>query len=434
MERTALDGLRVLDCSERIAGPHAAKLFAELGASVVKVERPGGDPGRSLPPLKAGLDPASGEASGLFAYLNSSKRAVVLDLEDGRSRRRLLELVETADLLIESFPPGHLAGLGLDRHTLHARNPRLVLVSITPYGQDGPRSSWAATDLTIAAASGLAWGTPGKVDDPQALPPLRPAGHHTEFIAGITAAAAAIAAIVGREQTGAGQWIDISAQASAAAFMRQDIAFATYDEAAYAAGPGSRRTARGLGHRYFQGLVPCADGSFAIQAPEQYMFQQFVQLMGDPPWSREPLVMDAYHNPGEAWDRITEHIIAWTRSRTKAEIFQAAQERGIPVFPAYTIPEVLADPQLVARDHFTTVEHPVLGTMLTPGPPYRFEKTPWRQTSPAPRLGEHTAEILPGPLPPPRSPAGKGAAGSTGATSAAKGVRSGVPHRHQAKR
>jgi crotonobetainyl-CoA:carnitine CoA-transferase CaiB-like acyl-CoA transferase len=203
------DGLKVLDLGQGIGGPFCAKMFADLGAQVIKVEPPGGDVARTMGPFPRDVpDP---EKSGLFLALNTNKLGITLNLETATGRELLLQLAEGVDLLIENYPPSYLPGLGLDFPALHQRNPALVVTSVTPFGQTGPWANYQANNLIISNLSGHSRERPGPVDNLEEQPPLQLAAHQAEFIAGLCGATASALALNRRRRRGVGCHVDVAA-------------------------------------------------------------------------------------------------------------------------------------------------------------------------------------------------------------------------------
>ncbi|MEE8397795.1 MAG: CoA transferase, partial [Desulfobacterales bacterium] len=224
----ALSDLRVIEFADFISGPFCAKLMADLGAEVIKIETPSsGDTARQTGPFPN--DIAHPERSGLFLYLNTNKQSITLDPGTSAGADIFKELVKSADVLIENMPPSTMEGLGLDYESLRRINPGLIMTSITPFGQSGPYAHRKANDLICTQMSGLAYHTPsGGVDSPE-RPPLKPGGRQSDFIAGSTAAAATMFAVIARRTLGEGQHLDVSQHESNASFLRPQVAFHTYD-------------------------------------------------------------------------------------------------------------------------------------------------------------------------------------------------------------
>jgi crotonobetainyl-CoA:carnitine CoA-transferase CaiB-like acyl-CoA transferase len=382
----ALAGVRVLEHAQMVSGPHCAKMLADLGAEVVKVEPPGrGDRARAAGPFPQGVPHP--ERSGLFLYLNANKRSVTLDPATPPGQRLLARLAEWCDILVEGPPGARLGDLGLGYDTLAARRPELLMVSITPFGDTGPYRRYAASELVTFHTSGLGYVTPRGATDP-AQPPLKAGGRLAEFFAGLNGAVGALAALLARRRTGRGQHVDVSSQECLLPMLRRDLAAYLHD------GEVASRLTRSWKIAP-NDIVPCRDGHVFIAAVEEAQWQRLVDLMGTPAWAADPRFQDRLGRAAH-WESLRPLIEAWTRERSKAEICQAAQARRIPISPVSTAADLLASPHLATRGFFTEVDHPAAGAWPYPGPPYRFSATPWRIRRPAPRLGEHNEEVYGG--------------------------------------
>jgi benzylsuccinate CoA-transferase BbsE subunit len=385
----ALEGLRVLDLSGPM-GNYAGKLFADMGADVILVEAPGGTELRREPPFIG--DVAGVERSLNFAYQNTSKRGICLDLDTASGQRLLRELAATADLVIETAPPGWMAARGLGYEDLSRNRPQLVVASITPYGQTGPYAQMQATDLVALATGGLLW-----MGGYQGVAPTQAHGDQAFKCAAMYGAVAAMLAVTEAELTGQGQHVDISMQESVT--LALENAAQTYDL------EGVIRK-RPLGDQRFAGygLFPCQDG---------YIFLGSRGIGTSPAWTRSlqwfkdegmpgvdrlfaPEWSDlAYLKSDEAREVFADLFIPWARNHSKAWLYEQGQKRGIPLAPVSTPADLLENPQLRARGHFVPFTHPLLKQAAEmPGAPYVLSATPWRVTRPAPQLGQHTAEVL----------------------------------------
>lgn len=381
MSRSALAGLRVVECGQLVAAAYASKLLADLGADVIKVESPMGDPARSRGPFPGGV--ADPERSGLFLYLNTNKRGVALDPRQASDRAAFTALVRGADVLLHNVPPPEMAASGLDYEALAATNPRLVMTSITPYGLEGERRDWQATDLTLWSAGGIAYLNGGGYEA-DALPPLKPYGMQAEFQGGVNAAVAALGALLARQRTGRGQHVVVSIQQALAAILELTFEYWPYQGL----------VASRLGRKPIQPLdfLECRDGWVFICCVEEHQWQEFIRMIGSPEWAGIELFADRLSR-GANWDALKLFLQEWASGQSVAEVYQAAQERRIPFAPVSTMGDLLASPHLAARGFFATLAVP--GARITvPGAPYKLSATPWAIRRPAPRLGEHTAEVL----------------------------------------
>ncbi|HVZ43582.1 MAG TPA: CoA transferase [Ramlibacter sp.] len=389
MTANALEGLRVLDISGPM-GNYSGKLFADMGADVILVEPPGGTALRHEPPFIG--DVAGVERSLNYAYQNTSKRGIVLDLDTASGQRIFRELAAKADLVIETQPPGWMAARGIGYEALKALNPRISVASITPFGQTGPYAHLQATDLVGLALGGLLYM--GGYRD---AAPTQAHGDQAFKCAAMYGAVAAMLAVTAAELSGEGQHVDISMQESVT--MALENAAQTYDL------EGVVRK-RPLGDQRFAGygLFPCKDG---------YIFLGSRGIGTSPAWSRslqwfrDEGMQGADRLHGAEWSDLDylksdearevfgELFIAWAMQHTKAWLYTEGQKRGIPLAPVSTPADLVENPQLRARGVFVPFTHPLLKQAAEmPGAPYVMNETPWQVRRPAPRLGEHTAEVL----------------------------------------
>ncbi len=382
MNQNALAGLRVVEIGTGLAAAHGAKLLADLGADVVKVEPPAGDPVRQSGPFPGGRpDP---EASGLFLYLNCNKRGIVLDLDSAGDRGRLGKLLDRADAVIHAEPPASLPRLGLDPGAVLRDRPRLVATSITPFGLSGPHRDYKAYDLNLWNAGGVATlngGGPGTDD----LPPLRAFGQQALYQAGINGAIASLAALYARHATGRGQHVEISAQECLVTILELTYPFWSY----------CGLTATRLGVKPIQPLdfFECKDGWIFLCAVEEHQWKGFVEIMGNPEWAAMDIFGDRLSR-GANWDALKPMMAEWMAEHTVEELYRTCQNRRVPVAPVSTMGDLLSSKHLNARGFFVSFRHPRAGTHRYPGAPYLFSRTPWRLRRAAPLLGEHTAEVL----------------------------------------
>jgi len=383
---SALSGLRVIELGDLVSAPYAAKLMADLGADVIKVEPPSGDPARQRGPFPGG-EPHP-ERSGLFLYLNCNKRGVTLDTSQASGRELLHRLAAEADVVLHNLAPEAMADHGLDFEALAARNPRLVLTSITPFGLDGPHSGYQATDLTLWAAGGITalnGGGPGTDD----MPPLKAFGSQASFQGGVNAALATLAALFERLASQQGQHVEISIQECVASILELTFEYWPY----------MGLVATRLGHKPIQPLdfLECADGWIFLCCVEEHQWQKWVELMGSPEWA----TMELFENRltrGANWDALRIFLSEWCADKKVDDLYRSAQARRIPIAPVSTMGDLMASPHLAQRGFFATVAHAEMGEVRMPGAPYRFSATPWQLVRPAPLLGEHNAEVFGGLL------------------------------------
>jgi len=372
-------GLRVLDLAER-PGAFAAKLLADLGADVIRIEPPGGDPMRMVGPFWH--DEPHPDRSLSFWFYNTSKRSLTLDLTRPAGREIFARLAKRTDAVIETAPPGELERLGLGYEALHRINARLVLVSITPFGQTGPRRHWQTSALIAEAVSGMLYVN-GFPDEP----PIATPGTQAYQSTGAYAAIATLAAILSREHTGAGQWIDISIQEATAAAV-EHVAALFHETGTIHARTGSLHWTRDFR------VAKCRHGYVLHCSPGDWTsLIEWVKADGKAQDLTEPAWEDLNHrrmNSTHLFDVLDE----WAKSYGAAELMEGAQLRRIPYAQVRPPEALFEDPQLVERRFFVTVLHPELGASVTyPGAPFRMSETPGAVRRP-PCAGEHTDEIL----------------------------------------
>ena len=381
MARQALAGLRVVECGEMVAAAYASKLLADLGAEVIKIEPRGGDGSRRRGPFPGGQPHP--ERSGLYLYLNTNKRSVTLDLAQPRGRALLDRLVARADLFVHNLPPPVMDACGIAYDALAAHNPRLVMTSITPFGLSGPRRDWAATDLTLWNAGGIAYlnGSPEAPD----LPPLAPFGRQAEYQGALSGTVASLGALFARLRSGRGQHVVVSIQESLAAMLEL-----TFEYWPYQGLIPSR-----LGRKPIQPLdfLECRDGWIFICCVEEHQWQEFVRMIGSPEWAAIELFADRLSR-GANWDALKIFLQEWASEQRVMDVYQAAQRRRIPFAPVSTMGDLLASDHLKARGFFAVLEPPGMPPVPVPGAPYKFSATPWAIRRPAPSLGQHTDEVL----------------------------------------
>jgi crotonobetainyl-CoA:carnitine CoA-transferase CaiB-like acyl-CoA transferase len=374
-----LEGVRILEMGNLVSASYAAKLLADLGADVVKIEPSGGDEARRRGPFpKHQADP---EQSGLFLYLNTNKRSVTLD--PVADRAAFLGAIAWADLLIHNYTPRQIAELGLDFAALTAHNPHLVVCAITPFGLTGPHRDYEATELTIAHGGGWAWLSPNGADDP-ALPPLKAGGHQADFQVGAAAATVAAAALYRALSTGVGELIDLSAQEYIASILEQNFVHYTY------AGNVATRLGRRL--LYPWGTFQCKDGPIFLIIGEEAQWQRLVDLMGNPEWASWEIFKDGYSR-SENSDVLRMYMEEWMANWNAADLFHQGQAHRICFALASTMAELSAQPQLKSRGYFVDVAHPKAGRFTHLGAPYQLHEPWWKIRRPAPLLGQHDSEV-----------------------------------------
>jgi crotonobetainyl-CoA:carnitine CoA-transferase CaiB-like acyl-CoA transferase len=373
--RTALEGIRVLDVTQVMAGPFCAMQLCDMGADVIKVEPPEGDSTRRM----AG---AAGTDSPGFNAVNRGKRGIVLDLKSAAGQGAFRRLLRRTDILIENYRPGVMRSFGLDYASLAAEHPALIYASISGYGQTGPDAGKGGFDLIAQGVSGLmsVTGEPGR-------PPAKVGVPLTDLGAALFALSGVLAALHYRSRTGRGQHIDTS-------LVEAGIALSVWESAEYFA-EGVIPGPLGSAHRMFAPYqaIRCADGYITLGSANDRLFQRLCTLLGHPEWTTEPDYANAtlrVRNRVALADRIERITAEDTRQHWLARLDAA----GIPCGPINNYAEAFADPQIRAREMVVEIEHPTLGRVRTPGSPIKMSETPPVVARPAPLLGEHTREVL----------------------------------------
>lgn len=385
----ALEGLRVLELASR-ATQYCGKLFADLGAEVILVEPPQGATARRDGPFVD--DRAQRETSLAFAYENSGKRSVCVDARSPDGLRLLRELVARSDLLLEGGAPGSLAALGLEPARLRAEQPALVITSITPFGQTGPYSSWAADELVLLALGGLLY-LGGYADGT----PIAVYGDQATQAGALFGAVGSMIALFEAEGAGRGRWVDVSIQESVVMALENAVPF-------YELEGRVRRRFGGQQRQAGTGVFECRDGFVYMMAggvASNQFWRTSVQWMIDeriagaerllePQWDDQ-----RYLASDEAKEIFGRLFDPFARSRSKAELYREAQRRRIPLCPVSTPADLLGSAQLAHRGYFRELVHAYTGrTLRAPGAPYQLSETSWRVSRPAPMLGQHTGEVL----------------------------------------
>jgi crotonobetainyl-CoA:carnitine CoA-transferase CaiB-like acyl-CoA transferase len=374
-QATLLEGIVVVDATQVMAGPYCAMLLADMGAHVIKVEPPAGDSTRAMAGARDGESHA-------FNAVNRGKRGVVLDLRTADGRTVFQRLVRRADVVVENFRPGVMAKLGLDYATLAADQAGLVYASISGYGQTGPWAGRGGFDLVAQGVTGImsVTGEPGR-------PPVKAGLPITDLGAGLFALAGILAALRYRDRSGEGQYVDTS-------LMEAGLALSVWEAAEYFGGrgvPGPLGSAHRMSAPYQ--AFRCADGFLTIGAANQRTFEKLAGVLGHPEWLADPRFAtdDARVRSREV---LAAAIDAATAAETRSVWLERFDAAGIPCGPILDYAEAFDTPQAQARTMSLTVDHPALGRVRTIGTPLKLSRTPLDASRPAPRLGEHTEEVL----------------------------------------
>lgn len=377
----ALTGYRVLDLTDH-KGAYGTKLLADLGAEVIKIEPPGGDPTRRMPPF-AHDDPHP-EKSLPFVFRNAGKRGITLNLETPTGRTLFKRLVEKADVLVESFPPGYLPGRGLGFDDLKEIQPGLIMASITEFGQSGPHRDWKGSAMVDFALSGvmIESGFPEKA--PCNLPDM-PAYDATAVMAALSI----VLCLYDRGITGEGRFIDVS--------VRENARLAIYPWAvtiqSYAAQPGGPPPPpeSRMGPAVFP-VYPCRDGFVRIVAITPGQWDGFLKALGNPETLTKPEWRDYLYRIMHARE-LYDNVIGFTLRFTMEELFSAGHRFGVPIAPVYDVAGFVNSPQTKARQFFVPMNHPFIGEFTYPGPPYKWSEAPAAVRASAPLLGQDNRAI-----------------------------------------
>jgi crotonobetainyl-CoA:carnitine CoA-transferase CaiB-like acyl-CoA transferase len=376
-----LPGYRVLDLTSSI-GALCGKLLRDLGMDVIKVESPGGDPMRGEPPFAKGRSHLEGSLR--FAYLNAGKRSISLDLGRAAAREVLLDLVERADVVVEDFAPGDLTRLGLGYEALLERQRKLILVSISGFGQDGPYAHYKATDLIGNAMGGLLY-----ISGDPTMTPCNPPETQSFYYTSLFACYGVMLALWQRETRSIGAWIDASVQASMA--LHEHVAFNFSAEGRVMKRAGSQHQ-----HNAPANLFECKNGWISLFVTQTHwplllkVWPDHDPALDDPKWINSNLRR-------QHADYINAQVTSFTSRFLKEDLAELLQERGIPGLPVNSPADFMNDPHMIARGFFGKVNHPVLGSFIQTGSPFMVDgqRSP---PSPAPLLGQHNEEVLRGEL------------------------------------
>jgi len=384
MSERVFSGIKILDLTQGIAGPYCTKLFASFGAEVIKVERPNkGDITREMGPFPN--DKYDLEKSGTFFYLNTNKKSITLNVKSTKGTEILKRILKTTDVFVESYAPGTLHKLSLSKRKLREINPRIIVTSISAFGQTGPYRRYRANNLTLSALGGALYPM-----RPGTKPKTRPSvlgGFQAEFSTGLLSYIATVAALIGRATNPGIVSMDVGMMECVASTLMGHIA--EYSYLGF-----SRRTNPFAIHGYPIGYsVPCKDGWISLTpgiggAPN-------IPFLIDKP---ELLDNELFNDPRTRMadpDQFDSLIIPWLMTRNKWDITAEAQELRLAFTPVLSAGELFEDQQLKARKFFDMTRHPRLGKVIIPGSPAKLSGTPWLSGR-APLLGEHNREVYRG--------------------------------------
>jgi crotonobetainyl-CoA:carnitine CoA-transferase CaiB-like acyl-CoA transferase len=371
----ALEGLRVLDVTQVMAGPYCAMVLADLGADVIKIEPPAGDSTRQMPG-------AVGSDSPSFNAVNRGKRSVVLNLKTDAGRDAFTRLAGQSDIVIENYRPGVMDALGLGYETLAAANPRLIYASISGYGQTGPARGKGGFDLIAQGVSGIMSVT----GDPNG-PPMKAGIPITDLGAGLFALVGILAALHHRAATGVGQRVETS-------LVDAGVALSVWEATEYFSGigvPGALGSAHRMNAPYQ--AIRCADGYITLGAANERLFGRLCHAIGHAEWASIPEFADNASRVRHR-DALAARIESITLQHPRDHWLTLFDSHDIPCGPINNYAQVFADPQVLARGMVVDIDHPSLGHLCTLGSPIKLSATPPNVARRAPQLGEHTDEIL----------------------------------------
>jgi crotonobetainyl-CoA:carnitine CoA-transferase CaiB-like acyl-CoA transferase len=365
-----LDGVRVVDFTTTIAGPHCTRLLADLGAEMIKLEAPEGDMMRSRPPLR-------NSASTSFGQLNTGKKSVVLDLKRPEAVEIVKRLVATADVVVENFRPGVMQRFGLDYPVLQAAKPDLVYCAISGYGQTGPSAGLPAYAPVIHASSGydlaqIAYQGEARRPDYCGI-------YIADVLTGTYAFGAIMAALYQRRETGEGQLIDVS--------MLESMLSLTLSEIQLAQFPGSFISGRPV-----FGPIATADGYVNLSVASERTFQNLAAAAGRRDWIEDPRFA-RYPDRRANWGQLIEELEVWSKGLSSAEVQAVFDRHGVPSSPYRTVKQAMDDPQLAHRGSFAEI-HDGGGTFRALNPPFRMSATEAAARPFVARLGEHSEAVL----------------------------------------
>ena len=376
-----LADVKVIELAQGISGPYCAKMFADMGAEVIKVEEPGsGDFLRGQGPFLDDLPHP--ERSGEFLYLNANKLGITLNIRTATGREMLIQLLSQADIFVESYPRQTMETLELNYAALRKLNPRLVMTSITPFGHTGPHRDFRSYDIGITAAGALAYMTGSPDREPLSTP-----GSQGSYYSGANAAAATVLALYGRDLKGIGQHVDLS-QIACFGMQFSVAAGAVIRGSAY-----GRRYGQRIGGIYPYGVLPCKDGYFYVCTIDDRMWQRILEMMGNLEWAKDTRFATT-SSRFECADELDGLLSPWFMAHTKAEIYKRCREERVPGVPMQTMEEVVNSEHLKAREFFVQIEHPEAGKLEYPGAPSKCSTLGWQLRRPAPLLGQHNREVL----------------------------------------
>ncbi len=364
-----LDGLRILDFSTTIAGPHCSRLLADMGADVVKVESPEGDLMRSRPVQRDGF-------STMFGQLNAGKKSIVLDLKKPEAVAAIKKLAATVDILVENYRPGVMKRLGLDYAELSKVNPRLIYCAISGYGQTGPGAGRPAYAPVIHASTGYDMAHLFYQQGRQR--PDNCGIFVADYASGAYAMGAILAAVHQRHATGKGQMVDVSMFETLVGMLLGEVNRAQFDFE--------------MPSRPMYGPIEASDGYVMLATASEKTFQDMATAAGRRDWLTDPR-FEKYHERRMNWGVLVDELEEWSKKMSVKEVVAALEKHGVPCSPYVTVTEALQDPQVEHRGSLCTIEDGG-GTYQSPAPPFRFSGSPLQSGPKVAALGEDTRTVL----------------------------------------
>ena len=384
----ALSHLRVLDLSRVLAGPWSGQILADLGADVIKVERPGsGDDTRAWgPPFLKGANGENTSEAAYYLSANRNKRSVTIDFTRPEGQRLVRELAAKCDIVIENFKVGGLAAYGLDYQSLKADNPRLIYCSITGFGQTGPYARRAGYDFMIQGLGGLMSLT-GRPEGEEGAGPVKVGVALTDILTGLYSTVAMLAALAHRDQTGVGQHVDMALlDVQVACLANQAMNYLT-------TGTAPRRLGNAHPNIVPYQDFPTADGDFILTVGHDSQFRKFAEVAGQPQWATDPRFATnklRVANRAELIPLIRQATVF----KTTAEWVSQLEAAGVPCGPINDLAQVFRDPQVLARGLAVSIPHALAGNVPQVASPIRLSATPVEYRLAPPMLGEHTEVVL----------------------------------------
>jgi crotonobetainyl-CoA:carnitine CoA-transferase CaiB-like acyl-CoA transferase len=364
-----LDGLRILDFSTTIAGPHCSRLLADMGADVVKVESPEGDLMRSRPVQRDGF-------STMFGQLNAGKKSIMLDLKKPEAVAAIKKLVATVDILVENYRPGVMKRLGLDYAELSKVNPRLIYCAISGYGQTGPGAGRPAYAPVIHASTGYDMAHLFYQQGRQR--PDNCGIFVADYASGAYAMGAILAAVHQRHATGKGQMVDVSMFETLVGMLLGEVNRAQFDFE--------------MPSRPMYGPIEAKDGYVMLATASEKTFQDMATAAGRRDWLTDPR-FEKYQDRRMNWGLLVDELEEWSKTLSVKEVVAALEKQGVPCSPYVTVTEALQDPQVEHRGSLCTIEDGG-GSYKSPAPPFRFSGSPLQSGPKVAALGEDTRAVL----------------------------------------